>query len=77
MKHFVLDSHMCAAFGGAFYPTGHSMVMFPKAEDASLVGHQLIEKGFSGDEVYLIPPKTMLTQISPTGSLLVDYRVMP
>ncbi|VTU37187.1 hypothetical protein H4CHR_04106 [Variovorax sp. PBS-H4] len=66
MKHFVLDSHMCAAFGGAFYPTGHSIVMFPKAEDASRVGHQLIDRGFSGDEVYLIPPQTMLSQISPT-----------
>jgi hypothetical protein len=66
MKHFTLDSHMVAAFGGAFYPTGHSMVMFPNAEDASRVGHQLIEKGFSGDEVYLIPPQTMLSQISPT-----------
>ncbi|OUM00474.1 hypothetical protein [Variovorax sp. JS1663] len=66
MKHFILDPHMCAAFGGAFYPTGHSMVMFPNADDASRVGHQLIDKGFSGDEVYLIPPKTLLAQISPT-----------
>lgn len=68
MKHFTLDPHMVAAFGGAFYPTGHSMVMFPNAEDASRVGHQLIDNGFSGDEVYLIPPKTLLAQISPTVS---------
>ena len=66
MKHFTLDSHMTAAIGGAFYPTGHSMVMFPSAEDASRVGHRLIEDGFSGDEVYLIPPQTVLSQITPT-----------
>jgi hypothetical protein len=66
MKHFTLESHMCSAIGGAFYPTGYSMVMFPSAQDASRVGHQLVENGFSGDEVYLIPPQTMLSEIAPT-----------
>lgn len=67
MKHFTLDRHMCATIGGAFYPTGYSMVMFPDAQDASRVGHQLISNGdFNGDEVYLIPPQTMLSQITPT-----------
>ena len=66
MKHFTLDSHMTAAVGGAFYPTGHSVVMFPSAEDASRVGHKLIDHGFSGDEVYLIPPHIVLEQITPT-----------
>lgn len=66
MKHFTLDPHMTAAVGGAFYPTGHSMVMFPDAADASRVGHQLIDIGFSGDEVYLIPPHVLLMQITPT-----------
>ena len=31
MKHFTLDSHMTASVGGAFYPTGHTFVMFPDA----------------------------------------------
>jgi hypothetical protein len=66
MKHFTLDPHMTAAVGGAFYPTGHSIVMFPSAEDASRVGHQLIDSGFSGNEVYLIPPHVILEQITPT-----------
>ena len=66
MKHFTLDAHMTATFGGAFYPTGHSMVMFPSAEDASRVGHQLIENGVSGDDIYLIPPETVLSEIAPT-----------
>lgn len=67
MKHFTLDSSMVATIGGAFYPTGYSMVMFPKAEDAERVGHALIQCGFSGDEVYLIPPATVLSQITPTA----------
>jgi hypothetical protein len=35
MKHFTLESNMRASIGGAFYPTGYSMVMFPSAEDAT------------------------------------------
>lgn len=66
MKHFNLDPHMTAVVGGAFYPTGHSMVMFPDAADASRVGHQLIDHGFSGDEIYLIPPNVLIEQITPT-----------
>lgn len=67
MKHFTLDAHMTAAIGGAFYPTGHSLVMFPDAQDADRVGHALVEGGaFAGDEVYLIPPETVLAQITPT-----------
>ena len=66
MKHFKLDSHMISALGGAFYPTGYSMVMFPSAEDANRIGHQLIDAGISGDDIYLLPPETILTEISPT-----------
>lgn len=66
MKQFTLESNMVAAIGGAFYPTGHSMVMFPSADDASRIGHQLIEGGVSGDDIYLIPPETLLREITPT-----------
>jgi len=67
MRHFTLEPNMRASFGGAFYPTGHSLVMFPSAEDASRIGHRLIEKGIvSGDEVYLMPPETVLAEIAPT-----------
>ena len=66
MKRFSIDSDMLAAIGGAFYPTGHSMVMFPSAEDAHKVGKQLIADGVSGDDVYLIPAETILLQITPT-----------
>ena len=69
MKHFTLDSHMTAAIGGAFYPRGYTMVMFPSAEDANRIGHQLIESGaMSGDDIYLIPPQTVLSEIVPTVS---------
>ena len=66
MKPFELDSHMVAAIGGAFYPTGHSMVMFPNGDDANRVAHQLVDAGMSGDEVYVIPPQTILREIAPT-----------
>src|SRR4030095_3499198 len=66
MKHFNLEPRMRATIGGAFYPTGYSMVMFPDADAANRVGHVLIDNGFSGDEVYLIPPHILLEQITPT-----------
>ena len=66
MKHFTLDPHMVASFGGAVYPPGHTKVMVTDAEDATRGGPHRIDNRVSGDEVYLIPPKTLLAQISPT-----------
>jgi hypothetical protein len=68
MKNFVLEPGMRAAIGGAFYPSGYSMIMFPNAEDANRIGHSLVEKGISGDEIYLIPAETVLAEITPTVS---------
>jgi len=68
MKKFNLDSHMTSLIGGGFYPTGHSMIMFPSLDDANRIGHQLIEDGVvSGDEVYLITADDILEQIAPTA----------
>lgn len=72
MKHFVLEPRMRSSVGGAFYPTGYSMVMFPSAEDASRIGHRLIQKGISGDEVYLLPAETVLAEITPTVKTTED-----
>ena len=68
MKNFALEPHMTATIGGAFYPTGHSMVMFPTADDARHVGQQLRDHGFDADAIYLIPPEAVLAQITPTTS---------
>jgi hypothetical protein len=66
MKPFSLDPSMRATIGGAFYPTGYSMVMFAKQEDAVSVGQRLIDDGMSGDDIFLIPPQAVLSQITPT-----------
>jgi len=66
MKAFRLNNDMLAPIGGAFYPTGYSMVMFPSAKDADRIGHQLIAQGVSGDEIYFIPAETILSEITPT-----------
>ncbi|MDM0041823.1 hypothetical protein QTH89_00440 [Variovorax sp. J22G21] len=68
MKQFTLDSHMLATFGGVFYPTGYSMVMFPDRDNAEQVGKQLIASDVSADEVYLVPSATILAEIAPTVS---------
>ncbi len=67
MNNFTIDPSMTAALGGAFYPTGHSFVMFAAPEDAKKVGRQLVENGWPGDAVYLIPPEVVLSQITPTA----------
>ena len=67
MKNFVLTSDMLATLGGAFYPTGHSMLMFPDAAQAKRAAHQLVEQGaVAGDTIAYIPPDVLLSQISPT-----------
>jgi len=66
MKQFILEPRMRATIGGASYPTGYSIVMFPDPAEADHIGHRLIEKGMSGDEVYLLPAQTVLAGISPT-----------
>ena len=68
MKSFVLEPRMRSSIGGAFYPTGYSMVMFRSAELANRIGHKLIENGVSGDEIYLLPSATILEEITPTVS---------
>ncbi|MDB5731080.1 MAG: hypothetical protein JWQ03_975 [Variovorax sp.] len=66
MKPFSLEPDMIAMIGGAFYPTGYSMILFPKQEDAHKVAEQLTAQGISGDDVYFIPSETILSQITPT-----------
>lgn len=68
MNNFSIDPSMIAAIGGAFYPSGYSVVMFPDAADAQRVGRQLIDNGMGADEVSLMSPAAILTQITPTVS---------
>ncbi|MDM0043990.1 hypothetical protein QTH91_05815 [Variovorax dokdonensis] len=58
---------MTSAIGGIFYPTGHSMIMFPSIDVANQIGHKLIDADVvNGDEVYLISPQEILDTITPT-----------
>jgi len=69
MKNFAMDKEMLSSIGGVFYPTGHSIVMFPSSEDALKVGRALVAQQIaSGDEVYVIPSAQVLAQIAPTVS---------
>ena len=68
MKPFALESDMLATLGGAFYPTGHSVVMFPDADAAKEVGKRLADSGFSTDDVQLLSADIILSQIAPTVS---------
>jgi len=67
MQAFSLDDSMLATIGGAFYPTGYSMVMFPNESSAVAVADELAtvpEGGF--EEVMYLTPAAVLSQIAPT-----------
>lgn len=64
---FSLDDSMLAPIGGAFYPTGYSMVMFPQEAAAVAVGDEL-EQHAGIDEVLYLAPAAVLAQITPTVS---------
>jgi len=67
MKNFVLTSDMLAMLGGAFYPSGHSMLMFPDTEQARRAARQLVEReAVAADAIAFIAPEVLLSQITPT-----------
>jgi len=67
LQTFSLDPSMIATLGGAFYPTGYSMVMFPDRESAVEVGERMLADA-KVDEAMLVPPAAILTQIARTVS---------
>jgi len=60
MKHFELTKKMIG-MGGTFYPTGYAFIMFPDAEDAKQVAHEL---EVSSDGVMLLTPEDIIKDIS-------------
>lgn len=65
LTNFSLDPSMLATLGGAFYPTGYSMVMFPDQATAVAVGNEL-STTLEDSEVLLLTPAIILSQITPT-----------
>lgn len=65
LQTFSLDPSMIATLGGAFYPTGYSMVMFPDQASAVAVGEQLLKES-KVEEAMLVPPAAILSQIGRT-----------
>ena len=66
MQSFALTPQMISPIGGAFYPSGHSMVMYPDEAQARAAADALIHAGFTGDAVYFVPADVVLEQIGPT-----------
>ena len=64
---FSLDPSMVATIGGAFYPTGYSMVMFPDEATAVAVATELSTE-LKDSQIFLLPPSTVFSQLTPTVS---------
>lgn len=69
MKNFALTSDMLATLGGAFYPSGHSVLMFETPAQAALAADQIVkEQAAPADALQYISPQALLSQITPTVS---------
>jgi hypothetical protein len=56
---------MLATLGGAFYPDGYSMVMFPEEASAISVATELSQQK-PEVQIFHLPPASILSQITPT-----------
>ena len=66
MKSLTVDSSMRALIGGAFYPKGHTMVMYPSEDLAKDSAQLLLANGFTDDDIYSVPAADVIAQIAPT-----------
>lgn len=65
MKNFELGKDMLG-MTGQFYPTGHIVMMLPDAGAAQAAGRALVDAGIAEDDISLISPEVMMSQIVRT-----------
>lgn len=65
MRPFELRRDMLS-MTGQFYPTGHIVLMLPDADAAEVAGRALGDAGVADDDIMLITPEAMMSQIVRT-----------
>ena len=65
MKTFELSRDMLG-MTGQFYPTGHIVMMLPDANAAQAAARALVDAGIAEDDISLITPEAMMSQIVRT-----------
>lgn len=65
MRPFELRRDMLS-MTGQFYPTGHIVLMLPDAGAADAAGRALVDAGVADDDIMLITPEAMMSQIVRT-----------
>lgn len=65
MRPFELRRDMLS-MTGQFYPTGHIVLMLPDAGAAEAAGRALVDAGVTDDDIMLITPDAMMSQIVRT-----------
>ena len=65
MSNFELSRDM-TTMTGKFYPTGHILLMLPDAGAADAAGRALVDAGLADDDIMLITPEVMMSQIVRT-----------
>jgi hypothetical protein len=67
MKTFEIASHMFT-MSGVFYPKGYAFVMFPNAQDAESVAHELNDSLAGSIDAILLHPEVVLRDIGKIDS---------
>lgn len=65
MRNFELSRDM-TTMSGKFYPTGHILLMVPDAAAADAAGRALLDAGLADEDLMLITPEVMMSQIVRT-----------
>lgn len=66
MQTLTVTPKMRAFIGGAFYPTGFSLIMYPSEDGALEVARRLTDHLFRIEDIFLVPPTVVLQEIAPT-----------
>lgn len=66
MQTLTVTSKMRAFVGGAFYPTGFSLIMYPSEDETLEMARRLTDHLFRIEDIFLVPPSVVLHEIAPT-----------
>lgn len=66
MQILKVTPEMRSLIGGAFYPTHFSLIMYPTEHDAKEIARRLCENYFNIEDIFLITPETVFSEIQPT-----------
>ena len=73
MQNLMVTPQMRALIGGAFYPSGYSLIMYPTEAEILPIAARLTEARFNDEDLFRVSPHIAIEEIAAT----VDSSNMP